>query len=87
MWSPGRSRRRCKAGIEGAVAGTALGNLAGAFFGWGVPKDRAIKYETQVKGGKFLVAVRSMPDVVARARSLLAAPGPDHIDVNEPPAT
>ena len=38
------------AGIEGAVAGTALGSLAGAFIGWGVPKDRAIKYETQVKG-------------------------------------
>ena len=73
------------AGIEGAVAGTALGSLAGAFIGWGVPKDRAINYETQVKGGKFLVVVRSMPEVVARARILLAPTGPEHIEVHEPP--
>jgi len=75
------------AGIEGALAGTALGSLAGALVGWGVPKDRALEYEKQIKGGKFLVIVRSMPEVVARARSLLAAPGPDHIDVYEPPAS
>ncbi len=75
------------AGIEGAVAGTALGSLAGALVAWGFPKDRALEYEKHVKGGKFLVIVRSMPEVVARARSLLAAPGPDHIDVYEPPAS
>ena len=75
------------AGIEGALAGTALGSLAGALVGWDVPKDRALKYETQIKGGKFLVLVRSVPDVVARAHSLLAAAGPDHIDVYDPPAS
>jgi hypothetical protein len=75
------------AGIEGALAGTALGSLAGALVGWDVPKDRALKYETQVKGGKFLVFVRSVPDVVANARSLLAAQGPDHIDIYEQPAS
>ena len=75
------------AGIEGALAGTALGSLAGALVGWGVPKDRALKYETQVKGGKFLVIVRSNPEVVSRARSLLATHGPDHIDVYKPPAS
>jgi hypothetical protein len=75
------------AGIEGALAGTALGSLAGALVGWGVPKDRAIKYEEHVKGGKFLVVVRSIPKIVAGAHSLLAAQGPDHINVYEPPAT
>ena len=75
------------AGIEGALAGTALGSLAVALVGWDVPKDRALKYEKQVKGGKFLVFVRSIPEVVARARSLLAAQGPDHIDLYEPPAS
>ncbi len=75
------------AGIEGAVAGTALGSLAGALVGWNVPKDRALKYEEHVKGGKFLIFVRSTPEVVARARSLLVAQGPDHIDLYEPPAS
>jgi uncharacterized membrane protein len=73
--------------IEGALAGTGLGSLAGALVGWEVPKDRALKYEKQVKGGKFLVFVRSSPEVVARARSLLIAQGPDHIDLYEPPAS
>ncbi len=74
------------AGLEGALAGTALGSLAGALVGWGVPKDRAIEYENHVKGGKFVVVIRSTPEVVARAHSLLAAQGPDHINVYEPPA-
>ncbi len=57
--------------LEGALAGTALGSLAGALVGWGVPKDLALEYEMRVKGGEFLVVVRSNPEVVARARSLL----------------
>jgi hypothetical protein len=60
------------AGLEGAVAGTALGVLAGALVGWGVCKKRALKYETQVKGGQFLVIIRGKPEVVALARSMLA---------------
>jgi hypothetical protein len=75
------------AGIEGALAGTALGSLAGALVGWEGPKDRALKYEEQVKGGKFLVVVRSNPEVVARARSLLVTQGLDHIDLYEPPVS
>jgi hypothetical protein len=75
------------ASIEGAVAGTALGSLAGALVGWDVPKDRAIKYEEHVTGGKFLVLVRSVPEVVARAKNLLAPLGTDHIDVYKPPAS
>jgi hypothetical protein len=70
------------AGFEGALAGTAVGGLAGALIGWGVPKDRAMHFETQVKGGRFLVIVHSQPEVIARARSLLAPQGPDHIEVH-----
>jgi len=72
------------AGIEGALAGTALGSLAGALVGWGVPNERALKYETQVKGGKFLVIVRGTEEVVARARSTLAPQKPEHIEVYKP---
>jgi hypothetical protein len=72
------------AAIEGAVAGTALGSLAGALVGWGVPHERALKYETQVKGGKFLVIVRGNPEVVARARTMLDSQSSDHISVYKP---
>ncbi len=67
------------AGIEGAVAGTALGSLTGALVGWGVPKEKALRYETHVKGGKFLVVVRGEPEVLARIQTLLAHEEPEDI--------
>ena len=72
------------AGLEGAIAGTALGSLAGALVGWGVPKDRALKYETQIKGGKFIVVARGVPEAIARARNLLGPHAPEHVEVYEP---
>jgi hypothetical protein len=72
------------AGLEGAIAGTALGSLAGALVGWGIPKERALKYETQIKGGKFLVVARGVPEAIARARGLLAPHTPEHLEVYEP---
>ncbi len=44
--------------IEMAIAGAALGALSGALVGWGIPKNQALKYEAQVKAGKFLVLAR-----------------------------
>ncbi|WP_406696321.1 general stress protein [Singulisphaera sp. Ch08] len=58
-------------GLEGALAGAALGALTGALVGWGVPKDQALKYEAQVKAGKFLVIARGTPEQIERAKSLL----------------
>jgi hypothetical protein len=70
-------------GLEGAVAGAALGALGGALVGWGIPKEQALKYETQVKAGKFLVVARGTPDDVARAKALLAPGAPEHVEVYE----
>jgi hypothetical protein len=72
------------AGVEGALAGTALGSLAGALVGWGVPRNRALKYEKEVKGGKFLVLVRGKPEVITRARNLLTTHSADNIEVYLP---
>jgi hypothetical protein len=67
-------------GIEGAIAGTALGSLTGALIGWGLPKEKALKYETHVKGGRFLVAVRGEPEVIARVQALLDHESSEHIE-------
>ncbi|MGP0062010.1 MAG: general stress protein [Isosphaeraceae bacterium] len=75
------------AGIEGALAGTALGTLAGALVGWGVPKDRAIRYETQIEGGKFIVVVRGVPEVISRARSLLTPQTSEHLEIYDLPSS
>ena len=71
-------------GIEGALAGTALGSLAGALVGWGVPREKALKYEKHVKGGKFLVIVRGEPEVVARAQTLLGEHTAEHVEIYDP---
>ncbi len=69
------------AGVEGAVAGVTVGALAGALVGWGVPKDQAVKFESEVQGGKFLVLTRGNDEQIARARELLKAGVPDEISV------
>ena len=70
-------------GLEGALAGAALGALAGALVGWGVPKDQAIKYEAQVKAGKFLVVARGTPEQIERARTLLATGQHEEVEAYE----
>jgi hypothetical protein len=60
-------------GAEGALAGAAFGGLTGALVGLGVSKDKAIRYESQVKAGKFLVTLRGDGPLVERARSLFTA--------------
>jgi uncharacterized membrane protein len=68
-------------GLEGALAGAALGALGGALAGWGIPKDQALKYELNVKAGKFLVIARGNAQDIARARTLLEPEGPEQIEV------
>ena len=60
-------------GVEGALAGAAFGGLTGALVGLGVSKDKAIRYESQVKAGKFLVTMRGDGPQIERARSLFTA--------------
>jgi hypothetical protein len=60
-------------GVEGALAGAAFGGLTGALVGLGVSKDKAIRYESQVKAGKFLVTLQGDATQVERARTLLAS--------------
>lgn len=58
-------------GIEGVVAGAAGGGLLGALVGWGVSKQHILKYEEQLKGGKYLVIAHGSAEEVARARNIL----------------
>src|SRR5579883_2739576 len=74
-------------GLEGAVAGAAIGGLSGALVGWGIPKDKALKFETHVKAGKFLVVARGTPENIERAKTFLGHDTPEHVEVFEHAAT
>jgi hypothetical protein len=73
-------------GIEGAMAGAAFGGLTGALVGLGISKDKAIRYESQVKAGKFLVTLRGDGQQTERAKSLLTAGKAESTEVVQAPA-
>jgi hypothetical protein len=70
-------------GEEGALAGAVVGGLAGALVGWGIPGVHALKYETHVKDGKFLVLARGDSKTIEHAKSVLRPEGPDHLETYE----
>jgi hypothetical protein len=59
------------AALEGAVLGGGFSALGAALYGMGTSKDRAIKYEADVKADRFLVMVHGTEPDIARAKSVL----------------
>ena len=64
------------AGVEGAIAGAGAGGLLGALAGLGVSQQHIVKYEDQLKAGKYLVLAQGSAADVARAQSILQATAP-----------
>jgi len=62
--------------LEGAVVVGGLSALGAALTQIGVPDDQVIKYEAALKVDKYLLVVHGGADDQARARTLLAQPGP-----------
>jgi hypothetical protein len=46
------------AGLAGAGAGGITGGIVGALVGWGIPEDRAKKYESGIRDGYTVLAVQ-----------------------------
>ena len=70
--------------LEGAAVGGAAGVVAAALTTIGIPEDSVVKYEVEVKAGKFLVLVRGSADVVEHARALLGTTGASRVAVHPP---
>ncbi|STX28706.1 Uncharacterised protein [Legionella beliardensis] len=49
------------AGLAGAGAGSLSGGLIGALAGWGIPEDKARRYEEGVRSGGIVMGVRRDP--------------------------
>jgi hypothetical protein len=69
--------------IVGALEGAAVGGTAGVFgaalLNLGVPADEAVKYETEVKAGRFLVFARGNAGEIERAHRILGTTGATHV--------
>jgi uncharacterized membrane protein len=57
--------------LEGAALGAAAGALAAALAAIGLPQDSVMKYQLEVKAGRFLVLVHGPAGVIERARHIL----------------
>ena len=68
--------------LEGAAVGSASGVLIGALLGFGLSNDRAIKYESVVRAGHFLVLVHADESHSPTVRQVLERHGAVSVDVS-----
>ena len=61
--------------LEGAVVGGAAGIFGAALASVGVSEDQIVRYETEIKTGKFLVLARGGAEEIERAHSILGTSG------------
>jgi hypothetical protein len=62
--------------IVGGVGAAIVGGLAGVLVGLGIPKDKALKYETEIKAGNFLLVVSGTDEEIDQARQILTKVAP-----------
>ena len=65
--------------LEGATLGGVAGVVAAAFTNLGIPKDSVVKYELQVKTGKYLVLAEGPPAMIEKARGVLGTTGASEV--------
>jgi len=59
-------------GLEGAAVVGGMSALGAGLYSIGIPKDSVIEYETQIKGGKFLLIAHGSKDEVKKTQDALA---------------
>jgi hypothetical protein len=72
------------AALEGAVVVGGLSALGAGLFSIGIPKDSAVKYESSVKAGKFLLLAHGTAEEAEAARRILANTSAEEVNVHSP---
>jgi len=57
--------------VAGAIGGAGIGALVSGLVAAGVPKDQALKYQSRLQAGEFLILVRGTADDIARSSEIL----------------
>lgn len=63
--------------VIGGVGAAIAGGLVGALVGLGIPKDKALKYETEIKAGKFVVLMTGSDEELEKAQHILPQSEPE----------
>lgn len=61
--------------VVGGVGAAVAGGLVGALLGLGIPKEQALKYETEIKAGKFMIIVSGTDKEIDQAQQILQNAG------------
>ncbi len=71
-------------GLESAVVVGGLSALGAGLFSIGIPKDSALKYESSVKAGKFVLIAHGTAEEAEAARRILSSTAAEEVNVHEP---
>jgi hypothetical protein len=63
--------------LEGAVVVGGLSALGAGLYGVGIPKNSILKYETEVKNGKYVLIAHGTAQEAARAREIISGSNPE----------
>jgi hypothetical protein len=69
--------------LESAVVVGGLSAVAAGLVGLGISKERAVKYEAEIKADKFVLIVHGTAEELERARAILAGTSPISIEKHE----
>ena len=70
--------------LESAVIVGGLSALGAGLYSMGISKEKALKYESSVKAGKYLLVAHGTPEEVETARQILATTGAEELGVHQP---
>jgi uncharacterized membrane protein len=71
-----------------SIAATDFGGLSAigaALFSVGIPKNSVLKYETAIKGDKYLVIAHGTADEVAKAKEIIEGTEAETVEATIPP--
>ncbi len=69
--------------LEGAAVVGGLSALGAGLYSVGIPKKSILKYETEIKGGKFLLIAHGTDEEVAKAKSIVERAGTTETAVHQ----
>jgi hypothetical protein len=69
--------------LESAVVVGGLSALTAALVSMGIPKDKSIKYEADVKSDKYLLVVHGTTEEVERARAIFSETSPAGLETHQ----
>jgi uncharacterized membrane protein len=69
--------------LEGAIVVGGMSAIGAGLFSIGIPKDSVLKYETAIKGGKFLLIAHGTVDEVTRAKDIIQTTNPAELGLHD----